>query len=243
MTGRASLPFRLCGRSPHNSRLVIGPDALAKALNKKGCRGRPSLLRSSSRRLVRAPPFNDSVRYRPIRLTAWFFLRIPGLHNPKCWISLTIERNASFVRIDVYDVVLVECRTIFTTIIFSRNCLVAGWDNLGICHCLAPTAAQRRLQSKGALQHRSVARTPFHLLTPDPQNRVASPMQSTNWVRYGDQINNRIHTLNEPADRVPCVEDGLRRHGVCFPATDRCERARFEQRTLPRPRRREIRPQ
>jgi hypothetical protein len=65
-------------------------------------------------------------------------------------------------------------------------------------------------------------------------------MQSTNWVRDGDQINNRIHTLSEPADRVPCVEDGFRRHGVSFPATDRCDR--FEQRTLPRPRRREIRP-
>jgi hypothetical protein len=161
--------FRLCGRSPHNSRLVIGPDALAKALNQKAAVAARGCCVSSSCRLVRAPPFNDSVRYRPIRLTAWFFLRIPGLHNPKCWISLMIERNASFVRIDAYDVVLVERRAIFTTIIFSRNCLVAGWDSLSICHCLAPTAAQRRLQSKGALQHRSVARKPSHLLTPDPK--------------------------------------------------------------------------
>ena len=45
MTSMASLLFRLRGRSPHNSRLVIGPDALAKALNQKGGRGRPSLLR------------------------------------------------------------------------------------------------------------------------------------------------------------------------------------------------------
>src|SRR5260370_28017447 len=41
----ASLLFRLCGRSPHNSPLVVGPRALAEALNKKGGRGRPSSLR------------------------------------------------------------------------------------------------------------------------------------------------------------------------------------------------------
>jgi hypothetical protein len=33
------------GRSPHNGPLLIGPRALAKALNQKGGRGRPSLLR------------------------------------------------------------------------------------------------------------------------------------------------------------------------------------------------------
>jgi hypothetical protein len=41
----ASLVFQLRGRSPHNGPLVIGPRALAKALNQKGGRGRPSLLR------------------------------------------------------------------------------------------------------------------------------------------------------------------------------------------------------
>jgi hypothetical protein len=40
-----SLLFRLRGRSPHNSPLVTGPRALAKALNQKGGRGRPSPLR------------------------------------------------------------------------------------------------------------------------------------------------------------------------------------------------------
>jgi hypothetical protein len=40
-----SLLFRLRGRSPHNSPLVTGPCALAKALNQKGGRGRPSPLR------------------------------------------------------------------------------------------------------------------------------------------------------------------------------------------------------
>jgi hypothetical protein len=41
----ASLLFRLRRRSPHNGPLVIGPRALGEALNQKGGRGRPSLLR------------------------------------------------------------------------------------------------------------------------------------------------------------------------------------------------------
>jgi hypothetical protein len=41
----ASPLFRLRGRSPHNSPLVIGPHALAEALHQKGGRGRSSLLR------------------------------------------------------------------------------------------------------------------------------------------------------------------------------------------------------
>ena len=41
----ASVLFRLRGRSPHNGPLVIGPHALAEALNQKGGRGRPSSLR------------------------------------------------------------------------------------------------------------------------------------------------------------------------------------------------------
>jgi hypothetical protein len=41
----ASLLFRLRGRSPHNGPLVIGPHALAEALNQKAGRGRLSLLR------------------------------------------------------------------------------------------------------------------------------------------------------------------------------------------------------
>jgi len=36
LTGMASLVFRLRGRSPHNSPLVVGPRALAKVLNQKG---------------------------------------------------------------------------------------------------------------------------------------------------------------------------------------------------------------
>lgn len=45
----------------------------------------------------------------------------------------------------------------------------------------------------------------------------------------GDQFNNRIHSLNEPADRVPYVADDLPRHDVSFLRKDRCERARVQQ--------------
>jgi hypothetical protein len=50
LTGMASLLFRLRGRSPHSGPLVIGPHALAEALNQKGGRGRPSPL---GRRMTR----------------------------------------------------------------------------------------------------------------------------------------------------------------------------------------------
>src|SRR5258708_17255576 len=44
LTSMASLLFRLRGRSPHNSPLVIGPRALGEALNQKGGRRRAALI-------------------------------------------------------------------------------------------------------------------------------------------------------------------------------------------------------
>lgn len=52
-----SLLFRLRGRWPHNSPLLIGPHALAEALNQKGGRGRPSLLRIELAPFIPRPAF------------------------------------------------------------------------------------------------------------------------------------------------------------------------------------------